>query len=181
MALRPWHTCFFHKRNVVRQRVISASEVEYAQERMISISAHNSLQKSCVCWHVNATEVKDTHTRAHTHKHTHIHTHTHTHTHKQTHTHTHKHTHKQKHTHTHTQTNTHTHTQTHTHTNTHTRTHTHTYTHIHTHTHAQESTVKIQITRSVKTLSGWLDLEAMARTVFMHRIWPNIWWLLCQK
>jgi len=136
MALRPWHTCFFHKRNVVRQRVISASEVEYAQERMISISAHNSLQKSCVCWHVNATEVKDTHTRAHTHKHTHIHTHTHTHTHKQTHTHTHKHTHIQIHTHAHT--------------------HTHTHTYIHTHMHKKVRLKFKSHGRSKHCLGDWI-------------------------
>jgi len=127
-----------------------------------------------------------THTRTHTHT---AHTHTHMHTH--THTHTHAHTHARTHAHTHIHTHAHTHTCTHTRTHTHEHTHTHTHTHTHEHTHTRH-TVNVTFacppsmqpplgTRRTILLSGKEWLEYGWPEPYIHRIWPYIWWFLCQN
>jgi hypothetical protein len=53
---------------------------------------------------------------------------------------------------------------------------THTHTHTHTHVHTWKERYKGQHCLSGPHIYIWL-----ARTVYIHRIWPYIWWFPCQK
>jgi len=62
-------------------------------------------------------------------------------------------------------------------------THTHIHTHTHTHTHHALSSSRVVLVH----YQGWPKpyictvYVGLARTVFVHRIWPYIWWFPCQK